>query len=52
MNDGANIAGVVGFDHDGQITGFAVSHANSRSSLDGAVLLPLIGINHLSGWIA
>jgi hypothetical protein len=47
MNDVANVAGVVGFDHDRQITRFAVSHANSRSSFDGAVLLPLIGRNLL-----
>lgn len=39
MKDGANVAGVVGFDHDRQIAGFAVSHANSPSSFDGAVAL-------------
>lgn len=52
MNDGANAAHVVGFDHDRQIAGYAVSHVNSRSSFDGAGHLPLIGLNHLSGGIA
>jgi hypothetical protein len=52
LNDSANVGGVVSFDHDCQIAGFAVNHANSCSSFDGAVLLPLIGLNHLWGWIA
>jgi hypothetical protein len=46
MNNGPNVARVVGFDHDRQIAGFAVSHANSCSNFDGAVQLPLIGRNH------
>ena len=52
MNDSANVADVVGYDNVRQIAGFAVSLANSLSSFDGAVLMPLIGLNHLSGWIA